>query len=105
MKSDLRKKLVLHKETLRALKVKTGIRRGITRRSVQTAPEATARSSSSESAHGHADSLSAVPQSHSSRWRPLPFERQGGTADPASGASGRADAMGPSGTPTRRGSR
>jgi hypothetical protein len=28
MKSDARKKLVLHKETLRALKVKTGIKAG-----------------------------------------------------------------------------
>jgi hypothetical protein len=29
MKSDLRKKLVLHTETLRALKVKTGIKAGV----------------------------------------------------------------------------
>ena len=32
MKSDVRKKLVLHKETLRALKVKTGIKAGADRR-------------------------------------------------------------------------
>jgi hypothetical protein len=29
MKSDVRQKLVLHKETLRALKVKTGIKAGV----------------------------------------------------------------------------
>jgi hypothetical protein len=32
MKSDLRKKLVLHTETLRALKVKTAIKAGVTKR-------------------------------------------------------------------------
>jgi hypothetical protein len=32
MKLDLRKKLVLHRETLRALKVKTGIKAGVTKR-------------------------------------------------------------------------